>query len=72
MKNKFEQAKDNEGIQELSTSDVEKIYGGRTVYLDGVQVEMSDMALSGLINTGAAKAVVIKGVTHPFFQGVDW
>lgn len=56
-------------LASLSESEVEQVHGGRQVYLDGMLVEMSDTALAGLINSGAVRQIVVKGIAMPPTQG---
>ncbi|MCB1800273.1 MAG: hypothetical protein KDI82_01155 [Gammaproteobacteria bacterium] len=58
-------------LASLSESEIEQVHGGRQVYLDGMLVEMSDNALAGLINSGAVRQIVVKGIAMPPTQGAQ-
>ena len=57
-------------LQELDDHEIHQVAGGKLVIVDGVQMEVSDLALSGLLN--AASQITVKGVAYPGTQGVDW
>ena len=61
---------ENRDIRELDSHEVVQVAGGKTVYVDGVQMEVSDMALSALLNVAAQ--ITVKGVAYPGSQDEDW
>lgn len=56
-------------LQTLTGEEIAEVHGGRTVYLDGMKVEMSESSIAALLKSGAAKAVVIKGVDNTWHVG---
>lgn len=55
---------ENHAIQALTAAEIADVHGGSTVLLDGMAVEMSDTTLRALLTSGAARAIVVKGIDN--------
>ena len=52
-----------ESLNRMTTEEMANVDGGKQMYVDGILMEVSDLALRGLLNV--AEYVVMKGVAMP-------